>query len=144
MQYLMKFKTLIGCFIESNWPRKILNWMFYWIKLAKNNFELNIESWRFFLIEYLFELNPDNFLLNQKLNWIIFEWNSIIDWIVKLYLPGLDGIGPEPSPITFLIHSGQEENNPSSLNASHRPFHSTLLFLFIAIHCIKWYVFMFL
>ena len=28
-------------------------------------------------------------------------------------------VGPDPSPITFLIHSGQEENNPSSLNALH-------------------------
>ena len=79
-----------------NCPRIILNWILFWI-----------ESWVFFLIEYFFELNPDNillnwklnwiifdsFLLNQKLNWIIFKRNSIIDWIVKLYLPGLGWVG---------------------------------------------------
>ena len=50
MQYLLTFKTLIGYFIELNWPRIILNWIYYWIELAKNNFELNIfwiESWVF-------------------------------------------------------------------------------------------------
>ena len=107
MQYLLKFKTLIGYFIELNWPRVILNWIYYWIELAENNFELNIcLNWIlgfFFWLNIFFELNPDNFLLNwklnwiifdsfllnQKLNWIIFKRNSIIDWIVKLYLPGL-------------------------------------------------------
>jgi len=107
MQYLLKFKTLIGYFIELNWPRIILNWIYYWIELAKNNFELNIFlNWIlvfFFWLNISFELNPDNFLLNwklnwiifdsfllnQKLNWIIFKQNSIIDWIVKLYLPWL-------------------------------------------------------
>jgi len=107
MQYLLKFKTLIGYFIELNWPRIILNWIYYWIELAKNNFELNIFLNRilafFFWLNISFELNPDNFLLNwklnwiifdsfllnQKLNWIIFKRNSIIDWIVKLYLPWL-------------------------------------------------------
>ena len=107
MQYLLTFKTLIRYFIELNWPRIILNWIYYWIELAKNNFELNIfwiESWVFFFwLNIFFELNPDNFLmnqklnwiifssflLNQKLNWIIFERISIIDWIIKLYLPWL-------------------------------------------------------
>ena len=120
MQYLLKFKTLIGYFIELNWPRVILNWIYYWIELAKNNFELNIFlNWIlvFFLIEYFFELNPDNFLLNwklnwiifdsfllnQKLNWIIFKRNSIIDWIVKLYLPWL--------PPTSQAHKNMEEKN---------------------------------
>ena len=72
MQYLLTFKTLIGYFIELNWPRIILNWIYYWIELAKNNFELNIfwiESWVFF------------FWLNFFLNWImtIFFW--IENWI---------------------------------------------------------------
>ena len=39
--------------------------------------------------------------------------------------------GTDPSPITFLIHSGQEENNLSSLNALHWPFLSTFLSLYI-------------
>ena len=42
MQYLLKFKTWIDYFIELNWSRIILNWIFYWIELVKNNFELNI------------------------------------------------------------------------------------------------------
>ena len=101
-----KHKNAFYFFIELNWPRIILNWIFYWIELAQNNFELNIfwiESWQFLLNWKLnwiifdsFLLNQklnwiifNSFLLNQKLNWIIFEWNSIIDWIVKLYLPGL-------------------------------------------------------
>ena len=45
--------------IELNCLRIILNWIFYWIELAQNNFELNI----------FFELNPDNFFeLEIELN----------------------------------------------------------------------------
>ena len=58
--------------IELNCPRIILNWIFYWIELAQNNFELNI----------FFELNPDNFFWIG--NWIesfltVFFW--IKNWI---------------------------------------------------------------
>ena len=120
MQYLLKFKTLIGYFIELNWSRVILNWICYWIELAKNAFELNIFlNWILgfvFWLNIFFELNPDNFLLNWKLNWIIFDsflfnrklnWiifkrNSIIDWIVKLYLPWL--AAPLPFPSSRLGH----------------------------------------
>ena len=59
-----------------------------------NNFLLNWKlNWiifdSFLLNQKLNWIIFNSFLLNQKLNWIIFEWNSIIDWIVKLYLPGL-------------------------------------------------------
>ena len=72
MQYLLKFKTLIGYFIELNWPRIILNWIYYWIELSKNNFELNIVlNWIlvFFLIEYF------------VLNWILTIFFWIENWI---------------------------------------------------------------
>ena len=123
MQYLLKFKTLIGYFISLNWSRVILNWICYWIELAKNNFELNIffwiESWVFFWLNIFFELISDNFLLNwklnwtifdsfilnQKLNWIIFKRNSIIDWIVKLYLPWLVQTPPLVPPFTSVLTS---------------------------------------
>ena len=131
MQYLLKFKTLIGYFIELNWPRVILNWIYYWIELAKNNFELNIFlNWIlvfFFWLNIFFELNPDNFLLNWKLNWIIFDsfllnrklnWiifkrNSIIDWIVKLYLPWL--LRPDERGHPRALQSGRKEF-PASVN----------------------------
>ena len=72
MQYLLKFKTKIVYFIELNWPRIILNWIFYWIELAQNNFELNIfliESWRFFSDWIIF------------LNWILIIFFWIENWI---------------------------------------------------------------
>ena len=62
-----------------------LNWLFYWIELVKNYFELNIllnwigQSWQF--------------SFESKIELIVFERNSIIDWIVKLYLPGLGWVG---------------------------------------------------
>ena len=70
MQYLLKFKTLIGYFIELNWPRVILNWIYYWIELAKNNFELNIFlNWIlvFFLIEYFFWIESWQFSFELKI-----------------------------------------------------------------------------
>ena len=65
MQYLLTFKTLIGYFIELNWPRIILNWIYYWIELAKNNFELNI-----------------------FLNWILgffSDWIFFLNWILTIF-----------------------------------------------------------
>lgn len=87
--------TCFSC--NTSWNSRLeltilLNW------IGQENFwiEYSIElNWsRIIWIEYFFELNPDNFLLNRKLNWIVFERNSIIDWIVKLYLPGLWEVAP--------------------------------------------------
>ena len=70
MQYLLTFKTLIGYFIELNWPRIILNWIYYWIELAKNNFELNFFfefNAGFFLIEYFFWIESWQFSFELKI-----------------------------------------------------------------------------
>ena len=84
--YLLTFKTLIGYFIELNWPRIILNWIYYWIELAKNNFELNIfwiESW-VFSSDWIFFLNWILTIFFWIENWIdsfltVFFW--IKNWI---------------------------------------------------------------
>ena len=46
---------------------------------------------------------------------------NIFRWYRSVHINGID-----PSPITFLIHSGQGKNNLSSLSASQQPFLSAL------------------
>ena len=72
MQYLLKFKTKIVYFIELNWPRIILNWIFYWIELAQNNFELNI------LFNWILAFFSDWIIF---LNWILIIFFWIENWI---------------------------------------------------------------
>ena len=66
---------------------------------------------------------------------------NIFRWYRSVHINGID-----PSPITFLIHSGQGKNNLSSLSASQQPFLSALalycwqfhqfhIFLSIEPHC---------
>ena len=53
----------------------------------------------------------DSFLLNQKLNWIIFKGNSIIDWTVKLYLTRLY-LSRKPPHLSWDIGNPQIEPSP--------------------------------
>ena len=82
MQYLLKFKTLIGYFIELNWPRIILNWIYYWIELAKNNFELNIFlNWILGFFSYwIFFLNWILTIFFWIENWIE-SFSTVFFWI---------------------------------------------------------------
>ena len=56
---------------------------------------------------------------------------NIFRWYRSVHINGID-----PSPITFLIHSGQGKNNPSSLSASQQPFLSAL-----ALYCWQFHQF---
>ena len=56
---------------------------------------------------------------------------NIFRWYRSVHINGID-----PSPITFLIHSGQGKNNLSSLSASQQPFLSAL-----ALYCWQFHQF---
>ena len=82
MQYLLKFKTLIGYFIELNCSRVILNWIYFWIESAKNNFELNIFlNWILgFFSDWIFFLNWILTIFFWIENWIE-SFSTVFFWI---------------------------------------------------------------